>query len=162
MASTYSFISSTTLGGTASNVTFSSISGSYTDLVLVCALKGTAALQYKIQFNNDTDTKYSNTILAANGTSSVASRASNAAYIAPDYYNATSTDGGNSFINIMNYSNTTTYKPVLIRTNNASAGLNLTSGLWRSTSAINRIDLTTVSSTFAAGSVFSLFGIKAA
>jgi hypothetical protein len=60
----------------------------------------------------------------------------------------------------MNYSNSTTYKTILGRSNAATSGTSAAVGLWRSTSAINSIEIGTVS--FTAGSTFSLYGIAAA
>jgi hypothetical protein len=62
---------------------------------------------------------------------------------------------------IQNYSNTTTNKTALIRDNFATYGTFARVALWRSTSAITSITLTMSSSTFATGSQFTLYGIKA-
>ena len=64
----------------------------------------------------------------------------------------------------MNYANTTTYKTVLSRDalNNASDGaVEAFVGLWRSTSAINTIQIKPDSGNFNTGT-FSLYGILAA
>ena len=66
---------------------------------------------------------------------------------------------------IMNYSNTTTYKTVIATSSLANAYEMATVGLWQYTlasSAINQIDISPDSSTFAAGSTFTLYGILAA
>jgi hypothetical protein len=71
---------------------------------------------------------------------------------------------------IMNYSNTTTYKTSLTRQNTVDAadynGTLTAVGLWRSTSAITSvaIQLTRGGSAynFTSGSIFTLYGIKAA
>ena len=44
----------------------------------------------------------------------------------------------------------------------ANAGVIVYGNLWRSTSAINAVKLNAVSNTFAAGTVITLYGIKAA
>jgi hypothetical protein len=67
----------------------------------------------------------------------------------------------NSIINIQNYSNSTTYKTVLARSNNAATGTDATVALWRSTSAITSIDYYLNSGSWATGSTFTLYGIKA-
>lgn len=162
MALTYEPIATTTLSSTSSTITFSSIPSTYTDLVLICSLKGTASLQYKLQFNNDTATNYSVTLVGGNGSTAESYRTTSYSWITPDYYYSATTNGGVSIINLMNYTNTSTYKTALIRTSNADTGVSANVGLWRSTSAINRVDLTTVSSTFASGSTFTLYGVKAA
>jgi hypothetical protein len=61
MAITYEPIATTTLGTSESSVTFSSISGSYTDLVLICAVKNTAnnGDEVAFQLNSDTGSNYS-------------------------------------------------------------------------------------------------------
>jgi hypothetical protein len=131
-------------------------------LVIVSAPIGNGDAQVRLTFNNDTSTIYSYTILSGNGTSAESARASNANNINTDYYFSVTTAGGVTLINVMNYANTTTYKTALIRSNNAAKAAMANVGLWRSTSAINRIDLTATSSTFASGSTFTLYGIAAA
>ena len=66
-------------------------------------------------------------------------------------------------VSINNYSNATTYKTVLWR-DNSNTYVAAQAGLWRSTSAITSITLSTNSSAtnFASGSTFSLYGILAA
>jgi hypothetical protein len=162
MPSTYTPIATTTLGSTASSVTFSSIPATYTDLVIVSAPVGNGDAQVQMKFNNDSSSIYSYTILAANGASAVSARAVQAAFIGTDYFFSVTTEGGITLINVMNYANTTTYKTALLRSGTASKATMSIVGLWPSTAAINRIDLTATSSTFAAGSVFTLYGIKAA
>ena len=64
---------------------------------------------------------------------------------------------------IQNYSNTTTYKTWLSRSNIPADFVGALVGLWRSTSAITTIQfLTTTADTFAIGTTFTLYGIKAA
>ena len=162
MPATYEPIATTTLGSTASSVTFSSIPSTYTDLVVVSAPIGNGDAQVQLKFNNDSSAIYSYTILASNGASVVSARAVQAAFIGTDYFFSVTTAGGITLINVMNYANTTTYKTALLRSNNASKATMAIVGLWPSTAAINRIDLTATSSTFAAGSVFTIYGIKAA
>ena len=68
--STYTPLSTTTLGSAQATVTFSSISGSYTDLVLVMNTIGTSAGgDVQVQFNSDTASNYSCTILYGTGLS---------------------------------------------------------------------------------------------
>lgn len=162
MPKTYEPIATTTLGSTASSVTFSSIPATYTDLVVVSAPIGNGDAQVHMRFNNDSSANYSYTILAANGASAVSARVIQATQIGTDYFFSVTTSGGITLINVMNYANTTTKKTALIRSNNASKATMAIVGLWPSTAAINRIDLTATSSTFAAGSVFTIYGIKAA
>jgi hypothetical protein len=70
MAITYEPIATTTLGSAAADVTFTSISGTYTDLVLVAVTQiGSSGDYLGVQFNSDTGTNYSRTRLSGNGTS---------------------------------------------------------------------------------------------
>jgi hypothetical protein len=162
--STYTPIATQTLGSSTSTVTFSSIPSTYTDLVLVMQ-SGTTPSNDDIgmRFNNDSGTNYSST--AVNGSSGVYSdRSSNASSIQIDYRAFDTTNLNRiSSINIQNYSNTTTYKTSIIRNSNASIGVEATVGLWRSTSAITRVDLYGIGgNSFATGSTFTLYGIASA
>lgn len=154
MPATYEPIATTTLGSAQSSVTFSTISGSYTDLVLIVAAT-TDTL--KVQFNSDTGSNYSRTYIYGDGSSATSGRSTSGTffYIAGGSPSAT--------LNyIQNYSNTTTYKTVLSRGNAVSNGVDASVSLWRSTSAITSITLTPNSGTIASGSVLTLYGIKAA
>ena len=163
--STYTPIATTTLGSSASSYTFSSIPSTYTDLVLVTTSKTTSGSNDAIiRFNSDSGTNYSSTILSGSGSAASSARTSNATYAFLDSYGwVTSSDFNVSVTQIMNYSNSTTYKTILARGNNASAGVDAIVSLWRSTSAINSITLFLAGSlTLASGSTFTLYGIAAA
>ncbi len=164
MASTYTPIATTTLGSAASSVTFNSISGTYTDLVLVCNFGADSAsrLAY-VRFNNDSATNYSNTYVAGTGSAASSARNGNMTLIYLDgtsYLQTTLT--GNAIMNIQNYSNTTTYKTAIHRYNDAAGEALASADLWRSTSAITRVDVLISAGNFLAGSTFTLYGIKAA
>jgi hypothetical protein len=163
MTATYEKIATTTLGSAASSVNFNSISGSYTDIVIIASIKNTSLyLDTWIRFNSDTGSNYSNTVLAGNGSAAYSSRASNATKINLTFSGYPDTGSHNvTIINVMNYANTTTNKTILSRSDTAAWGVDATVGLWRSTSAISTIDLLPSSSTFASGSTFTLYGIKA-
>ena len=173
MASTYEPIATTTLSSAQSSVTFSSISGSYTDLVLIINALGNVGnpTDYGIylRLNNDSGANYSDTWLYGNGTSAVSSRRTNTTSI-QDIQNAgylSTTSPNNCIVHLLNYSNTTTNKTVLSRGNNPSGGGGTAStetaiNLWRSTAAVNRIDVLAAAGNFGINSTFSLFGIKAA
>ena len=160
MAVTYEPLATTTLTSAQSTVTFSSISGSYTDLVLVTNVKDSNGACY-LRFNNDSGTNYSRTWLTGNGSTASSNRNSNSNQV---YIVADTTNYEMNITNIMNYSNRSTYKTALIRYGIANAEAAAAVYLWRSTAAITRIDIisTSGSATIASGSTFSLFGIKAA
>jgi len=162
MPATYEPIATQTLGSTASQVTFSSIPSTYTDFVLVSAPIGTGDAQMFIRFNNDSSSSYGYVLMASNGSSVVPYTTGPVVNIGTDYFFSITTSGGITLINVMNYANTTTYKTALIRANNATKSTITNVGTWQNTSAINRIDLFATSASFAAGSVFTIYGIKAA
>ena len=160
---TYVSIASNTLTSAAASVTFSSISGAYTDLILITNPSSTTDPQsIYIQFNSDTGTNYSRTVLYGDGTSASTGRDSTYNYIRMGYNTGNRTA---NITQIQNYSNATTYKSTLSRSNTyaGSAGyVYARVGLWRSTSAITSLLIGVDSGTFATGSTFSLYGIAAA
>ena len=162
--STYTPIATQTLGSAAATVTFSSISGSYTDLVLVCNTGVTAAgYTLYMRLNGDTTTLYSGTRLSGNGSAAASYRASSLSFIFAGL-NLPNTLTNNVIFQLMNYSNSTTNKTVLYRMNDASDGVAAGVGLYRSTSAITSIELSAElgATTLLAGSTFTLYGIAAA
>ena len=163
-ANTYVSIATQTLGSAAASVTFSSISGSYTDLVLIYSGTGSVAIDVVMQLNGDTSSLYSSTVVTGNGTSALSSRTSAQSKIWLDSYGYMTTSNPNvGVVHLMNYSNTTTYKTVLCRANNATTGTDATVGLYRSTSAITSLTLLPhITANFSIGCTFSLYGILAA
>lgn len=167
MPATYEPIATTTLGSATSTISFTSISGSYTDLVLVFAYKSNSTNQptLRLTFNGST-TGYSGTQLTGNGSSAASYRNTSASFISIARVVGTPTTSGGTatvVINFMNYSNTTTYKTVLARPSAAESGVEADVGLWQNTAAITQIDITTATSNdFASGSMVTLYGIKAA
>jgi hypothetical protein len=163
---TYSTIATTTLSSSASSVTFSSISGAYTDLVLV--FNGgitTADYVIRIRFNGDSGSNYSRTAIAGVSNQALSDRASNATGInvfAGYSGIPANTLDTNGIAHIQNYSNSTTYKSVISRSGNANRSTEAQVGLWRSTSAITSIVIDTILGNIYAGSTFSLYGIAAA
>jgi len=153
---TYTPIATQTLGSSASTVTFSSIPSTYTDLVLVAGASMASGSTFGLQFNGDSSTNYSRTIIEGNGSSASSSRTTSSASL--DVYAPSSPY--TLIFNIQNYSNTTTYKTTLW-TSRTSSWLGQWVGLWRSTNAITSLSLTGGSS-FAAGSVFTIYGIASA
>ena len=157
MPATYEPIATNTLTGTSTSVSFTSIPGTYTDLVLVANGSFSAGSGIDTQFNSDTGTNYSRTRVYGDGTSALSGRSTDATAISSGYFG---TSQSVTTIQIMNYANTTTYKTLLARGSAASNQVVATVGLWRSTAAITSITLS--GGTFASGSTFTLYGVKAA
>jgi hypothetical protein len=160
MAATYEPIATATASGSSTTVTFSSIPGTYTDLILVA--NGTAdGSPVKVQFNSDTGSNYSNTRMAAYSTTTQSDRETSATAI---YVGGLYNDQSTSIVHIMNYANTTTYKTTISRGiawQSSVKYLTAVVGLWRSTSAITSItfkgDVNLNSVT-----TVTLYGVKAA
>ena len=172
MPSTYDKIEAKTLGSATSSVSFTVIPATYTDLVLIINGRSTrTADQYEglaVQFNGDTASNYSYTTLAGNGSAASSFRASTQTNIEGRINTSVSsnTSPSSNILQVQNYSNSTTNKTALFRTNNSVEYYSVTAtvGLWRSTSVISSITLfpTQSGSQFATGSTFTLYGIKAA
>jgi len=157
---TYESIATQTLGSTTASVTFSSIPGTYTDLVIVCG-----SLKYVtgdddafVRFNSDTGTNYSWTQLNGNGSAASSNRGTSTSGIR-SINGMSTTDVGTTIINVQNYSNTTTNKTTLSRHSTGFAGAFV--GLWRNTAAITSVTIINLGAGgFASGSTFSLYGVK--
>jgi hypothetical protein len=165
MPKTYEPIATQTLTADAGQVVFSSIPQTYTDLVLAIN-SGTVSLasyDLLLRFNNDSGSNYSQTILLGNGTSASSTRLSNRTAVYIDYSGGTAM-GINKvhLVHIMNYANTTTYKTFINRAGIADGATELNVALWRSTAAVSSIQIPTNGYGIMAGSVFTLYGIKAA
>ena len=168
MPTTYEKIATTTLSSAAPNVTFSSISGSYTDIVLICSARSSrttaTTAPIVINFNNDTGTNYSWTFLYANGSTVGSSRGTNDNYI---YTADISAVGSTSFagfgiltMEFNNYSNTNTFKTTLSKVSSPNAFVESVCGLWRNTSAITTIKISeNTGNNFVIGSTFTIYGI---
>jgi len=164
-ASTYNFIATQTLGSATSSVTFNNIPQGYTDLVLVVQAKASASggTYAALNFNSDTASNYSRTNLIGDGSSATSSRNSNETALYMATISLSTTNFTTIISSIMNYANTSTYKTVLNRIS-ADTVTQANVGLWRGTSAITSlsVNIGVGSVSYAAGSTFSLYGIKAA
>ena len=167
---TYTPIASYTVATAQASYTFTSISGAYTDLVLI--VNGQTSLndrEIRVQVGNgsaDTGSNYSWTNILGYSGGAISQRGSSTAYYQMSASSSNTVPG--TFIgHFMNYSNTTTYKTFLSRGNNVGT-VSITDShvsLWRSTVAINTIKVfpnTSVSTDFSVGTTFALYGIAAA
>lgn len=162
--STYTPISTQTLGSPQTSVTFNSFSG-YTDLVLVAnsIVSSGTGNDIAIRFNGDTGTNYSNTYLLGTGSSAISGRGSNFTYADSGFLSANSGAPNTRIVQIQNYANTTTYKTLLTRASSEN-GVNVAAyvNMWRSTAAITSMTIYSAGAlTYATGSIFTLYGIKA-
>ena len=164
MPNTYTELRKTTVGTATSSVTLdlTGISG-YTDLVMIISQLGTASgAEVYMQLNGDTASNYSYTQLYGNGSSASSIRQSSQTFLKLFANEASSTTAPSTYIvNLQNYSNTTTFKTILFRSNGGGTpAVAAAVGLWRKTpEAITSLTIYTPVSTFAVGSTFSLYGI---
>jgi len=163
MASTYTPITTQTLSSSQTTITFSSISSAYTDLRLIAMPFSTVnGMNYQFQINGDTGSNYSYTAIRANGAAASASQTTNGSFFDNLNMGVYTTTPHIYRYDLMNYSNATNNKTVLMRFDEISGFTAVSVGLWRSNSAITSITLTAITNQFASGSVFTLYGIKAA
>jgi hypothetical protein len=161
---TYEPISTQTLSTNASTITFSSISNSYTDLILVINATTDTANALQMQFNGDTGSNYSNTSVVGNGTTATSARStSQSVYYYGGWITGFGTTGGNAIIQIQSYAKTTTFKTAITRFNAVATETEAIVGMWRNTSAITSIVLSASGgAVYQTGSTFTLYGIAAA
>jgi hypothetical protein len=168
MPATYEPIATTTLGSAAASISFTSIASSWTDLRLVLVARGDSGsgINFALQtrFNSDTGTNYSWTQIYGDGSSALSSRATSQDYGYGGGIAGPTSPAGTwslSTLDIFSYAGSTN-KTFMYTTSNDQNGagyVNRGVTLWRSTSAITRIDLTTNTS-FATGTTATLYGIK--
>lgn len=158
MPKTYEPITTQTLSSNVSSVTFSSIPSTFTDLQIVMEGTNTGSLIKSIRFNGDTSALYSATVLYGTGSATASARYS-FSYL--DVVNAT-TNRYMTIVNVMNYASTNVNKTYLSRHSCSAVSAEMVVGLYRSTNAITQIDIIGSANNFASGSVFTLYGVKAA
>lgn len=169
MPNTYTLINSATVGsGGASNIVFSSIPSTYTDLeVLICGRSTVAQLGASLymRFNGSAT---SNTIINLYGNGSSAASQNQA-----DAWSGVDVDGANASANA--FSNTSLYFPnyaasgnkcwsanSVIENASTSGYAEMASGVWASSSAISQITFTieNASGNWAQFTTAYLYGIK--
>ena len=163
---TYTPIASQVLPSASATVTFSTIPGDYTDLELVASVQASSSGQgLSMQFNNDngTGSLYSNTGLRGNGSTVVSFRQTSNTNVLLSNIAEPPTSGSFGLYNakFLNYANANVFKTILVRSNSASFATEMFADLWRNTNAITSIKITISGGTIAAGSTFTLYGIKA-
>lgn len=178
MPNTYEFIQKQTLSSSQSSVTFSSLSQTYTDLVIYTkhAPQSGQNMALGIRLNSDTGTNYGyNGIYGSTSVAGFAGMSVNGTYILcePVQGWGDSAIFGSNVLTFPNYANTSRFKNVLIdaklnaydsTTPAFKHGINMLVGGWSNTSAITSITLFNVfgGSNINTGSEFTLFGITKA
>jgi hypothetical protein len=154
-----------------SSVTFSSIPSTYQHLQLrIIGFAATASdSAVQMTFNNDSAGNYTYHRLKGTGTAVSADGGTLQQYIflGDSTLGITTTNPYVYIVDIHDYKSTTKNKNVRIMSGsdrNGTGVINLNSGLWLSTAAINRIDVAVVAAgdNFATGTTIALYGIKGA
>jgi len=163
---TYEPIATTTLTSAQQTITFSSIPSTYTDLRLVIVAMATSGtIDTWLYMNNDTETNYSSTRLSGEGTTASSARITTSSQPYDTNLASISTLPCLITHDIFSYAGSTnkTWLTTVSMDKNGSGVVHRYVKLWRSTSAINRLDYTAATATtFAIGTTATLYGIKAA
>jgi len=169
MAKVYKALSTVTVGsGGAANIEFTSIPGTYTDLLLKVSGRSTEDNTItKIQFNNDTSvSNYSQRRLYGSGSSATSDSSTSLGYFSPiglTKSSYTASTFSNVEIYIPNYAGSINKSVSIdaVTENNATESFaTFTAGLWLQTSAITSIKILPNSTNIAQYSTATLYGIK--
>lgn len=166
MPATYEKIATTTLGSATSSISFSSISSAYTDLRIILNVQndGAAGNDVWLRFNSDTGTNYSSTLLFGDGSSATSfRRTSDTRILAYNFQGGATTSNtwGMAMIDVFSYAGSTnkTVLSAVALDYNGGGNSGRSVGLWRSTSAITALSLTSSSANFNTGTTATLYGI---
>jgi hypothetical protein len=158
---TYDLIASNVLGTDVNSLTFTSITASYRDLVVVAefrAFNNSFQPGMAIRLNNNTGSIYSTIYMGGNGSSTFTSSSSGDDR-SLDAGSASSTESRFQTYQIMDYSATDKHKTILCRSGRAGADVFAEAIRFASTSAVNEINLLAINGRFNTGSSFYLYGI---
>lgn len=165
---TYEPIATQTIGSNSSSVVFNSIPQTYTDLVLTVDSRFTlsSGRWIGVRCNNDTGSNYYTIYFGGTGSSPITA---NFADTVLRLGNGSASGARSNVIgHIADYTNTTNYKPSISRATTNEYTISYASS-WRGASgspqAITSLTFTcdtAEGNQFLAGSVFSIYGIKAA
>jgi hypothetical protein len=170
----YESISTVTAAGGEANLTFSSISGTYTHLQIRGIVRDnlaspSAVQQLAVRFNSDTGTNYGRHYLSGDGSTATASGTASGnlinLYLCAPSDAMTANVFGAVLVDVLDYASTTKNKTLRGFSGadvNGSGNVNLVSGVWLNTAAITSVTMNARGNAFKAGSTFALYGIKAA
>jgi hypothetical protein len=157
---TYTALATVTLGSSASSVTFSSIPATYRDLILVSKPIATSgAIESALRFNSDSGTNYSVAVMFGTGSTTGSFGGAGSTYVS--LVDAITSGNNISIAQVMDYSATNKHKTILLRRDFPGEATAASAGRWANTVAITTVSITALSSTYAAGSTFNLYGVIA-
>jgi hypothetical protein len=162
MPITYDTIATTTLAAATSNVSFSNISQSYTDLKIVASIIGTGG-NVQCRFNGDSGTNYCGILFGnSGGTVLYGSQQTNDWLMYAGGFNNNMTTGvANQLItDIFSYTQSN-FKGIINQwysEKGSAGGIDMSGWLWKNNAAISSIAFFT-GNTFSIGTTFSIYGI---
>lgn len=165
MALTYEPIVTTTLTTGVPIVELAGIPQGYTDLVLeISGGTGAAVANIMMRCNLDNSTTCSGQYIGGFAATAYAANLTNKTGIYLDYWGSASTDLNRHYlVNILNYSNTNVLKTTLLRAYMPDYSVESSVSIWRGFDAITSLKFFCNSSqNIVSGTVFTLYGIKAA
>ena len=144
--------------GGAANIEFTSIPGTYTDLVVKLSVRPSALDDLYVKFNGSTS-NITNRTLRGNGAS--ASSSTNDSWGIPQTTTAsTFTNAEFYFPNYAGSTNKSVSSDHISEANATTAYMQLTAGLWSQTTAITSLGFYLSTATFAQYSSATLYGIR--
>ena len=149
---TYTALANVTLGSTSATVTFSSIPATMRDLVVIVNGKTSANQATGLRFNSDSGSNYS--MVRMYTTASSTSTTTYGLLTTGD-----PTADTLATAQIMDYSATDKHKTVLIRSNIPANNTAAHAVRWANTAAITTVAVEAISTTWAVGTTFALYGI---
>jgi hypothetical protein len=165
----YDSLATVTLSASTASITFAGIPNTYKHLQIRYIVRSTQASTetgINARLNSDTGSNYAWHYLFGDGASVAASAGStqtslNLVNVAGA--NATASSFAVGVLDILDYANTSKYKTLRLLQGwdgNGSGRINLSSGLWMSTSANSAIEFYPSSGNWAQYSQFSLYGVR--
>lgn len=154
--------------GNQTSVSFTSIPATFKHLQIRAIAQDSATnppYNAGLTFNSDSGSNYAVHWIAGDGASASSFNNFNTTYIEFGYLNGptTSTSYSACVIDILDYTNTNKYKTTRMLQGydkNGSGRVDITSGLWRNTSAISTITLSSLGTSLRQYSHFALYGVK--
>jgi len=166
LASSFESIATATGTGSSGTITFSSIPSTFTHLQIRVNMVASASAALQLTFNGDTASNYSMHGVFGTGSAAAASGSVSTSNIQTlGQYTGTITTYPNvAIMDILDYASTTKNKTVRclqgFDKNAAGGEIGLTSGLWRSTSAITSLSLILSTGNFTTSTTIALYGVK--
>lgn len=171
--STYVPIQAITLTANATEVNFTNIPQTYTDLILVISARGSSTTFFNdnisVRFNADSNSLYSFTRITGNGSTATSARGSGTGSFIGQIPNSTSGTSTNdrsvNILQVFNYANTVINKTFISRSSAIATGSSGTNsaeayvGVYRATNAITSLTIIEGEGQFLSGTIFTLYGI---